>query len=239
MKCFSWSLDTAGLFAASVADVAFAAAAVSGRELWIEAGLPAPPTVALVRTHRWDEAGAPMQDALEHAARAAEQAGSRVKELELPPILEAAERAHRIIQDYEAFRALAFEYERHRDRLGPVLRAQLDAAAAIDADAYDDARRTTRRARQAFADHLADGEVILTPSAPGAAPRGLGSTGEATFNRLWTLLGVPCVNVPGLSDPAGLPLGVQILARFGRDRFALAAASFLERALAPTAVAAR
>jgi Asp-tRNA(Asn)/Glu-tRNA(Gln) amidotransferase A subunit family amidase len=219
--------------------VAFAAAAVSGRELWIEAGLPTPPTVALVRTHRWDEAGAPMQDAVERAARAAEQAGARVRELDLPPILEAAERAHRIIQDYEAFRALAFEYERHCDRLGPALRAQLDAAAAIDADAYDDARRTTRRARQAFADLLADGEVILTPSAPGAAPPGLGSTGQATFNRLWTLLGVPCVNVPGLSDPAGLPLGMQIIARFGRDRFALAAAAFVEQALAPTAVAAR
>ncbi|HZN31419.1 MAG TPA: amidase [Xanthobacteraceae bacterium] len=239
MKCFSWSLDTAGLFAASVADVAFAAAAVSGRELWIEAGLPAPPTVALLRSHRWDEASAPMQDAVERAARAAEQAGARVRELDLPPILEAAERAHRIIQDYEAFRALAFEYERHRDRLGPALRAQLDTAAAIDADAYDDARRTTRRARQAYADLLADGEVILTPSAPGAAPAGLGSTGQATFNRLWTLLGVPCVNVPGLSDPAGLPLGVQIIARFGRDRFALAAAAFVEQALAPTAVAAR
>jgi Asp-tRNA(Asn)/Glu-tRNA(Gln) amidotransferase A subunit family amidase len=74
--------------------------------------------------------------------------------------------------------------------------------------------------------------VILTPSAPGAAPHGLGSTGLPTFNRLWTLLGTPCVNVPGLSDAAGLPLGVQVVARFGRDRFALAAAAFLEHALA-------
>ena len=46
---------------------------------------------------------------------------------------------------------------------------------------------------------MADGDVMLTPSAPGAAPDGLGSTGEPTFNRLWTLLGTPCVNVPGLS----------------------------------------
>ena len=74
--------------------------------------------------------------------------------------------------------------------------------------------------------------MILTPSAPGAAPKGLGSTGEPTFNRLWTLLGTPCVNVPGLSDADGLPLGVQIVARFGRDRFALSAAALLERAIA-------
>ena len=102
----------------------------------------------------------------------------------------------------------------------------------IDADTYDDARRTTRRARRALIDLLADGEVMLTPSAPGAAPKGLGSTGEPTFNRLWTLLGTPCVNVPGLSDADGLPLGVQIVARFGRDRFALSVAALLERAIA-------
>jgi Asp-tRNA(Asn)/Glu-tRNA(Gln) amidotransferase A subunit family amidase len=234
MKCFSWSLDTVGLFAASVADVAFAAAAISGRGLLVEGRLPAPPVIALARTHDWSEASAPMQQAVESAARAAERKGARVKELELPPIIEQAAAAHRIIQDYEAFRALAFEYDHHADRLGPTLRRQLDLAAEIDADAYDDARRTTRRARQAFADLLADGEVILTPSAPGAAPHGLESTGRPIFNRLWTLLGTPCVNVPGLSDAAGLPLGVQIVARFGRDRFALAAAAFLEQALAAT-----
>jgi Asp-tRNA(Asn)/Glu-tRNA(Gln) amidotransferase A subunit family amidase len=51
------------------------------------------------------------------------------------------------------------------------------------------------------------------------------------FNRLWTLMGAPCVNVPGLFD-SGLPLGIQIVGRFGRDRSALEAALFLERAIA-------
>ena len=112
------------------------------------------------------------------------------------------------------------------------MREQLDEAAAITINDYDDARRTVRRARQSFVDLLADGTVILTPSAPGVAPMGLVS-GEPIFNRLWTLLGTPCVNVPGLTDAAtGLPLGVQIVARFGRDRFALASAAFLEAALA-------
>jgi Asp-tRNA(Asn)/Glu-tRNA(Gln) amidotransferase A subunit family amidase len=46
------------------------------------------------------------------------------------------------------------------------------------------------------------------------------------------LLGTPCVNVPGLSDADGLPLGVQVVARFGRDRFALSAAAWLESAVA-------
>ena len=234
MKCFAWSLDTVGLFGAGVADVAFAAAALSGRDLRVDGKRPAAPVIALVRTHPWHEASAAMQDAVVRAARAAEMSGARIRDLDLPPIFADATHAHRIIQGYEAFRALAFEYEGWRDRLGPVLRRQLGDAASIDADAYDQARRTTRRARQALLDLLADGEVILTPSAPGAAPLGLGSTGEPTFNRLWTLLGTPCVNVPGLSDQTGLPLGVQIVARFGRDRFALSAAGFLERAIART-----
>jgi Asp-tRNA(Asn)/Glu-tRNA(Gln) amidotransferase A subunit family amidase len=79
---------------------------------------------------------------------------------------------------------------------------------------------------------MTDTDVLLTPSAPGAAPAGLASTGASIFNRLWTLLGTPCVNVPGLADKAGLPLGVQIVGRFGRDRLALEAALFVERAIA-------
>ena len=233
MKCFSWSLDTVGLFGASVPDVAFAAATMSGRDLRVDGRPPqAAPVVALVRTPFWQDASAAMQKAVERAARAAERSGARVKDMELPPIFADAVRAHRIVQGYEAIRALAFEYDFHRDRMGPLLRAQLDDAATIDADTYDNARRITRRARRALIDLLPDGEVMLTPSAPGAAPKGLGSTGEPTFNRLWTLLGTPCVNVPGLSDADGLPLGVQVVARFGRDRFALSAAAWLESAVA-------
>jgi Asp-tRNA(Asn)/Glu-tRNA(Gln) amidotransferase A subunit family amidase len=111
------------------------------------------------------------------------------------------------------------------------LREQVDRAAAITADEYDAARRITSRARQVLADTMADHDVILTPSAPGAAPRGLGATGDPAFNRLWTLMGTPCVNVPGLHEDE-LPLGVQIVGRFGRDRAALEAALFLERAIA-------
>ena len=76
-----------------------------------------------------------------------------------------------------------------------------------------------------------DFDVLLTPSAPSAAPAP-DTTGPAIFNRLWTLMGTPCVNVAGLSDASGMPLGVQIVGRFGRDREALLAARFLEEAIA-------
>jgi Asp-tRNA(Asn)/Glu-tRNA(Gln) amidotransferase A subunit family amidase len=232
MKCCSWYLDTAGLFAARVADAAFAAAAISGRELRIDRSEPAAPRIAVARTHLWPEASEAMRRALEHAARRAEAAGAVVKDLALPPGLEKAFDAHTAIHEYEVYRALAFEYDHHRAQLSPRLRERIERGAAIAAEDYDAARRTTRRARQLFADLAADFDVILTPSAAGAAPSGLASTGAPTFNKLWTLLGNPCVNVAGLSDAAGLPLGLQIVGRFGRDRAALEAAAFLERVIA-------
>jgi Asp-tRNA(Asn)/Glu-tRNA(Gln) amidotransferase A subunit family amidase len=232
MKCFAWSLDTPGVFAATVADVAYAAAAISGRDLRVDRAKPAAPRLALVRTDIWSQASEPMRTAVETAAREAEKLGARVTEVMLPPIFEDAFCAHPTIQDFEAFRALAFEYDRQRERISPILGALLDAAAAITPEAYDDARRTTRRARRAMTDLMADFDAIITPSAPSAAPHGLASTGPAIFNRLWTLLGTPCVNVPGLNDENGLPLGVQIVGRFGRDQATLEAALFVEDAIA-------
>ena len=231
VKCFSWHLDTAGVLGASVSDVAFATGAITGRDLRVDGTTPAAPRIGLARTHLWGEASDAMQAAVEAAARRAERAGAHVAELTLPDIFEQAWRDHAIIQDYEAYRALAFEYEQHGDKLSPTLLGLLDKAASISADAYDAARRTSRRARRMLADLMADTDVLLTPSAPGTAPAGLGSTGSPMFNRLWTLMGSPCVNVTGLADAAGLPLGVQIVGRFGRDREALAAAHFLEQAI--------
>ena len=172
-----------------------------------------------------------MANALETAARIAQAAGAKVTDVALPKILEDGYAAQFVIQDYETFRALAFEYDRHRDLIGKQLREQLDRGAAISADTYDAARRTASRARQVFADTMADYDVILTPSVPGAAPRGLATTGDPAFNRLWTLLGTPCINVPGLFDNEDLPLGIQIVGRFGRDHAALEAALFVEGAI--------
>jgi Asp-tRNA(Asn)/Glu-tRNA(Gln) amidotransferase A subunit family amidase len=231
VKDVSWHLDTAGIFGAGIADVAFAAAVVLGRDLRVDRAEPAAPRIALARTHLWPQASTAMQKAVETAARIAAAAGAKVTELTLPPMMEQGYAAQFTIQDYENIRALAFEYDRHRDQIDVRLREQLDAAVKISADDYDAARRTASRARQVLADAMADYDVILTPSAPGAAPHGFESTGNPMFNRLWTLMGAPCINVPGLSDNE-LPLGVQIVGRFGRDRATLEAALFVERAIA-------
>jgi Asp-tRNA(Asn)/Glu-tRNA(Gln) amidotransferase A subunit family amidase len=232
IKCLSWHLDTAGLFAAGVADVAFAAAAITDRDLRVDRSPPASPRIAVLREYPWPTASDDMVAAVEVAARAAGAGVARIRDAKLPPVIAAAFKAHATIQGYEACRALAFEYDRHRDRLGKNLREMIEAGTRISADAYDDARRTASRARQALAELMGDVDVILSPSAPGIAPEGLASTGTSVFNRLWTLMGGPCVNVPGLADDNGMPLGVQVIGRFGTDRATLEAALFVESALA-------
>jgi Asp-tRNA(Asn)/Glu-tRNA(Gln) amidotransferase A subunit family amidase len=228
MKCVSWHLDTAGLFAASVADVAFAAAAISDRDLRVDGRKPSSPRIGVLRDQPWAPASDDMKAAIDNIARAASAANARVRDIKLPPVLASAFRAHATIQAYEAARSLASEHERFRDKLAKGVLELVESGFAIGADAYDDARRTASQARRALSDLMTEVDVILSPSAPGAPPKGLGSTGSSTFNRLWTLMGTPCVNVPGLADPNDLPLGIQVIGRFGNDRATLEAALFVE-----------
>jgi Asp-tRNA(Asn)/Glu-tRNA(Gln) amidotransferase A subunit family amidase len=169
--------------------------------------------------------------ALRIAAAAAEKAGAAVRVLKLANVFAEAWDAQAIIQDFEAHRALAWEYQTHHDEIAPKLRAKMDETAGLAPSAHIQALAVANRARTAFDGALSDVDVVLTYSAPGAAPKGLASTGEARFNRLWTLLGVPCVNVTADVADGGLPVGVQIIARFGEDAKALAAARFVEDAL--------
>ena len=64
------------------------------------------------------------------------------------------------------------------------------------------------------------------PASTGPAPKGLGSTGNAVFNGLWTLLGVPCVTVPIL-EVDGMPYGAQLVGRRQDEARVLRAARWL------------
>src|SRR5258708_497456 len=112
----------------------------------------------------------------------------------------------------------------------PLLRGRLDESLGLTPAAYDEARRIASQARSALAGILTEVDVLLTFSAPGAAPRGLASTGDPRFNRLWTLMGVPCVNVPVHVTEDGLPVGVQVIARFGAEGGGLGVARLVEEA---------
>jgi Asp-tRNA(Asn)/Glu-tRNA(Gln) amidotransferase A subunit family amidase len=234
IKCYSWTLDTAGLFAAGVEDLAHALSAITGRSELLSPGATAKPRIGLVTQ---EFAGAPEAtggEALRIAVAAAERAGASVRALKLPEIVAKAWLLHPVVQEFEAHQAFAWEYNVQYAAMEPNLRGRLDASKGTTPEAYDEAVEVARKARQALADMFGDVDVLLTFSAPGAAPKGLDSTGDARFNRLWTLMGVPCVNVPTYVAEGGLPVGVQVIAPFGDDARALAAARFIEAALKPS-----
>jgi Asp-tRNA(Asn)/Glu-tRNA(Gln) amidotransferase A subunit family amidase len=232
VKCFSWTLDTVGLFAAGVEDLAHGLSAMTGRPELLPRGAISTPRIGVVMQ---EFAGAPEAaggEALRIASLAAERAGAAVHALALPDIVAQAWRMHETIQQFEAHQAFAWEYRENYDAMPPLLRGRLDRSVDIAPAAYDEARGVAVRARAALAEVFDDIDVLLTFSAPGAAPKGLASTGDTRFNKLWTLMGVPCVNIPAFTADGGLPVGVQVIARFGDDAGALAAAGFVEAALA-------
>lgn len=231
VKCFSWTLDTVGLFAAGVKDVAHALAAMTNRPQFAEAAIKAP-RIGLVGQ---EFAGAPDkagEDALRVAAMAAERAGASVRAVALAEVVAEAWLKQPTVQHFEALEALAWEYRANYDVMPPLLRRRLDDSRHLTPADYDEAQGIAARARVALNEAFREFDVLLTLSAPGAAPKGLASTGDARFNRLWTLMGVPCVNIPTIVADGGLPVGVQIVARFGDDAGALASSRFVEEALA-------
>jgi Asp-tRNA(Asn)/Glu-tRNA(Gln) amidotransferase A subunit family amidase len=232
VKCFSWTLDTVGLFAAGVRDLAHGLSAMTGRPELLPAAAIKTPRIGVVMQEFAGEPEAAGGEALRIATMAAERAGATVRALKLPEILAEAWRIQPTVQEFEAHMAFAWEYRRNYDAMPPLLRGRLDESKGTTSAAYDEARAIARRARGALAGVFEDIDILLTLSAPGAAPNGLGSTGDPRYNRLWTLMGTPCVNVPAYVAEGGLPVGVQVIARFGDDAGALNAARFVEAALA-------
>ena len=231
VKCFSWTLDTVGLFAAGVEDLAQGLSAMTGRpELKLGAAVETP-RIGIVTQ---DFAGPPEAagaEALRVAEKAAERAGASVRTLAMPDIIAEAWQIQPVVQQFEAHQSFAWEYRENYDQMPPLLRGRLDESKGTTTEAYDAARSVANRARKSLRGIFEDVDVLLTFSAPGAAPTGLTSTGDPRYNRLWTLMGVPCVNVPAYLAEDGLPVGVTVIARFGNDAGALAAARFLEAAL--------
>jgi Asp-tRNA(Asn)/Glu-tRNA(Gln) amidotransferase A subunit family amidase len=230
MKCFSWSFDTVGLFASGVCDVAYLVQALSGRRLAVNQ-FPGNPTFGLPESYPWTPASANAAAVMDRAVRLVEAAGATVVSVRLPAWMTELTGAHATIQSYEAFRAIGFEYDHYRELLTPMLREFLDKAAEVPNDAYVAACRKAESARSALLAWFDDIDALLTPSAPDEAPDGFKSTGDPAFSRSWTLLGVPCINVPGLCGERGGPIGVQVIGRRDDDAATLSLAAFVEDAL--------
>ncbi|HEV2264648.1 MAG TPA: amidase [Stellaceae bacterium] len=232
-KLLSESADTIGIFVRTVADIPPVLAAFTSAPMEsYDKVLNRAPRIGLVRGIEWDKAAAPAQAAFEDAARRLAKAGASVRDVVIDPALKTAHERSPTITSYELARACAYEWFNKRDSLSPAFARNVADGMAIAFADYNAARAVFDVARRVTAEAFGDCDFWLTLPAPGEAPKGIESTGDPVFNRLWTLLHVPCLTVPCGKGPAGLPLGVQLIGPPRGAARLLAAGRWVEAALA-------
>jgi Asp-tRNA(Asn)/Glu-tRNA(Gln) amidotransferase A subunit family amidase len=185
---------------------------------------PVPPKLAFVRSPVWDQAD---EDTRAGFAELVETLGERVEEVPLPAAFDEAIELHATIMHADLAKSFAHEYERGRDKLTSRLREMIERGQEIRAVDYNRAVARIADLNAALAEFFASYDAILTPAAPGEAPRGLGATGSPVFCTIWTLCGTPAVTLPLLTGAAGLPIGVQLVGEKGDDARLLRTARWL------------
>jgi Asp-tRNA(Asn)/Glu-tRNA(Gln) amidotransferase A subunit family amidase len=192
-----------------------------------------PPRLALCRTPHWDEAQPEGQAVLEAAAARLGAAGARIVDSELPADCADISEIQRRHSAYEAPRNHAPELYRHAALLSDDLlqNGRIAAGRELSLDDFRTDWRRAERARAAAQEWAGGFDAILTLPAPGQAPKGLASTGDAIFNGLWTMLHMPCLTLPAGAGPDGLPVGIQLVARRHDDRRLIDIGLWVEREL--------
>ena len=238
----SRNLDHVGVLAGSAEDVALGIDAISGDDgldqasagrapTRLAAALALPlgqPRLAFIRQPGWEEVEADAAAAYESAAG---ELGAAPLSLGSP--FAEARAVHLGIMRREVAHAFAPWVARGEAALSDIVREHIDGGQEIDADAYLSLLDQADTMRRAFEHALRPFDAALTPAAPCGAPEGLDFTGSRTQTMLWTMLGVPAVNVPVLTV-RGLPLGLQVVGRFGADVTTLRAAAWCAARLQET-----
>jgi Asp-tRNA(Asn)/Glu-tRNA(Gln) amidotransferase A subunit family amidase len=222
VKPCSGTLDTVGAFSRDVEGAALALGVMAGDvERFRPTRLGDRPRIGFARTAEWSLMEPGAQAVVEAAVQGLAQEAD-VIEVELPPSFAGLVAAQLTVMGTEALRELAWEREQHPDQLSDRLRTYLADSASL-VDGYEEAMAERERCRGRLEAVFADIDVLLVPSVLGEAPP-RETTGDPVMCRGWTLLGTPTVAVPGLTGPAGLPLGIQVVGPSGRDDLALGGA---------------
>lgn len=232
LKFLSESLDTLGTLTRSVADAALIAEELSGMapaDFGDVAALR--PRVGFCRTPWWGQTDDATRASLEQAVRTLAAAGAQVTEVELDTDFAGLADTQIALSAYEFYRALAHERTRHPELISASLTARIAAGGKVTRPQYEAAVALAARCRARIADVFRAYDVLIAPSAPGEAP-GIESTGEPIFGLMWTLLHLPCMTLPHGKGPAGLPLGLQVVAPYGRDTALFLNSEWVQRALA-------
>ena len=224
----SRSLDHVGVFARSLADAALILEVLAGYDPndpdtspvaapdylgLVAEEPPLPPRLAFVRTPVWDKADAQTHATFEELVAAL---GDRIVEVVLPDAYAAAWDDQRVIMAADMAHNFDPLLKRGGDVLSQQMRDLLADGRAVPAVRYLDAQRNARGYAGGLMKLFDEYDAILTPATPGVAPVGE-ATGNPVFNSLWSLTGLPAINLPLLSGEGGMPLGVQLVGAKGDD----------------------
>jgi Asp-tRNA(Asn)/Glu-tRNA(Gln) amidotransferase A subunit family amidase len=236
----SRTLDHIGLFARSVDDAALLAEELAGHDAGdpdtqprarIPFGRlaaeepPIAPRLAFVKTPHWERTDA---DLKEGYAELIDVLGEHVEELELFPSAQQAWDWQRVVMEAEMAVNLEPLYLSGAEKLSERLRGLIERGREVKAVDYQRVLKQLPAVRETFDELFRERyDAILTPSALGAAPKGLSATGDPVFCVAWTLLGLPAVNLPLLRGANGLPIGVQLVGRRDFDARLLRTARWL------------
>ena len=235
VRMSSMTLDTIGWYGRSVEDLILVGTAYRIPAYDGTVGVKGL-RVGLCRSPVWHaiEPGGVM--ALEAAAKRLADAGAIVEDQELPEPFTRMHKAHQVIVNSEGGASFLPEYANAHALLAPDLRAKVENALGITPDRLLVSYALADSCRAAMDGMFGPGlDVILTPSAPGEAPAGLHTTGNAIFNSMWTLLHVPNVGIPVCFGPQGLPVGVTLVGKRLSDARLMATAKTLAPILDDTA----
>jgi Asp-tRNA(Asn)/Glu-tRNA(Gln) amidotransferase A subunit family amidase len=232
IKPFSHSLDTLGWMARSVDDVALVRSALL-RIPYSNAKvtLKDPPRIGFCRTWEWAAAGPDSRASLEFARERFTAGGADVVAVDLPELFMSAVESQKIIMAFEAAQSLAPEWSNHREFLSDPLASLIEQGIACSLEDYASARTHATECRAAIANVFDGYDALLTPGVTGEAPEGHAATGDPIFSRLWTLLHLPSVSVPGFHGSHGRPVGVQLIGRMMQDENLLRVASWCHKRL--------
>ena len=227
------NLDTLGLFARALPDIALMRAASHGRAAPATLDIPAghTPRIGICRTFAWDQAAAPVVSAIATAAAILSDAGARVSEVTLPDYLREIEPDFPVISGVEGARALATEARDHLETFNPWSRERFADAAGVSEERYRQALANVAKGRAMLGALFADYDVFITPSHPDEAPADVTSVISAVFNRLWTQMYTPAIHLPLFAGPNNMPIGFQVIGPQDADDAAIAFAAWIDRCM--------
>ena len=112
-------------------------------------------------------------------------------------------------------------YNKDKGNLHPYTINRIENGINLNASDYVDALESAKKMKFDLNLIFKNFDAIITPAAPGEAPRDLSTTGNAMFNGYWTLMGVPSISLPLLEGKNSLPIGVQVITAWQNDNLLL------------------